>query len=116
MDEIPKYRKRSKKRAPKKSKHKHHYENCVFRYTIFREDQVLPFDNFDRWQMSIGEYCPECGKIGAICDTEWKKVEKARYGYQSVWNDCAIAEFNEETRTLPYFEVENIWKNKFVEL
>ena len=113
MDEVPKHRKKSQKHPPKKAKHKHHYENCVFRYSTWREDQ-LP--GIDRWQLSIGEYCPECGKIGSICDTTWRITRKGQYGYRSVWNDHAILQFNEETRTLPFFVVEDIFKCKCVDL
>lgn len=113
MDEVPKYRKKSQKHTPKKAKHKHHYENCVLRCAKWREDQM---PGLDRWKMSIGKYCPECGKIGSICDTDWRVTLKDRYGYRSVWNDRAISQFNEETRTLPYFVVEDIFKCKYVAL
>jgi len=115
MDEIPKYRKKSKKSPPKKAKHKHHYESCVYKYTLYREDQMLPFDNWDRWRFSIGTYCPECGKIGTVIDSSWYVSSDRYFGRYHEWSDRAVAEFNEETRTLPFFCVDSIFA-KYVDL
>jgi len=52
-NEIPKYKKRSSKKRPRKSKHKHTYKECLLLESQHR-------------RYMKGEYCSTCGKIGNI--------------------------------------------------
>lgn len=111
MDEIPKYRKKAKKNTPKKSKHKHTYEPCVFEYRV-----DVPWGH-DNTRKIICSYCSICGKIGAMLDREkWIDSSRGICGYFADWSDAAMAEFNEETRTLPYFFLNDYLKQKYVDI
>lgn len=112
MDEVPKYRKRSKGCGTKKSKHKHRYENCVYRYSFWRPDQLLNQEH--RWHFSIGTYCPLCGKIGTIRDSSWCQRTPAHWPTE--WQPRAYKEFEEVTRTLPFFVLEDVFKCKYVDI
>lgn len=98
-DEEVKYRKKSQRRPPKKSKHKHDYQPCLFR---------SPIDDFDiaigRHLVSKifrGTYCSKCGKVG-----EWNFLDYL--------TDEEITE--EEVFTLPLFDVNDVFAVKFVDL
>lgn len=94
---IVPYRKKSKARPPKKANHKHVWADCVFEF----EDELLG-------KISIGTYCPICGKIGNPMSRRWR--QKTCYE----WTDAARKEFDPETRTLPLCHAKNYF-SKFVE-
>ena len=62
-DDIPKYKKKSTRHPPKKSKHKHTYEDCLLKIKI-----VLKYNTGERIvnRLHLGNYCTICGKIGNI--------------------------------------------------
>ena len=98
-DEEVKYRKKRQHRPPKKSKHKHDYQPCLF---------SSPIDafNIEKGHYSVhkifqGTYCPRCGKIGEWNFLDYLKGKK-------------ITE--EEVLTLPLFDVDNVFMTKFVDL
>ena len=100
MDEqIPRYRKKSNKRPPKKFNHKHQYENCVFEYisiTFSREKGFYP-----AIKRCIGSYCTICGNIGKVIDRDW--TIDTVHAYPIIWTEKAEDEMNDNTRTLPLF-------------
>lgn len=114
--DIPKYRKKSIKNVPTKSKHKHEYKFVVF--------YVHDKDMFNKpiAYNTIGTCCTICGKIGDIVSHDPSYVEPFDKWVSNSgligkkWNDKAKKEFNPETRTLPFFEIKDQWKQKFVEI
>jgi hypothetical protein len=64
-DEIPRHKKSSNKKAPKKADHKHDYVHCIGKYIRNTYDyqtghpkQVVMFSHITR--------CTICGKIGSL--------------------------------------------------
>ncbi len=119
-DEILLHRPPEKPKKPKKSKHKHIYEPCVLGLTVPKYDKRYGF--VDETQLSIGSYCPVCGKIGLYKlyeDDRWyEEILKPAgsfgcYGKQPT--EEAQREFNPETRTLPFFKLTD-YLQKEVEL
>lgn len=117
-DEVPKYRKKSTKKTPKKADHKHKYVNCVFGYDGILWDKECGFKTIP--VKSIGTYCKICGKVGSVIDQKWLRETNQWFGdkeYEQRWSDKARAEFDESTRTLPYFWLDERWgSNKYVEI
>lgn len=116
QDDIPRYRKRSKKRGGKKANHKHIYTSCVLERDAPVFDNAHGLVENGRTLFSIGSYCPVCGKIESFIKDEWRcrrYVSPLIYGRD--WNEAAEREFNPETRTLPYFRVHDLFQ-KYVTL
>lgn len=63
-DEDVKYRSKKKKKTPKKSDHKHIYEECLFIW-----------DN----RVHRGERCSICGKVGDVHFFETEPCENSRF-------------------------------------
>lgn len=114
FDEVPKYKKKSTKRAPPKSKHKHRFEECILEYEGRTYNKERGF--VKKPDRSFGRYCVICGRIhiGGLND----HMEKVPYGNCVVYRhtDYAKKELDHETRTLPTFWVDDLWKQKFVYL
>jgi len=119
MDEdVPRYKKKAKKKSPKKANHKHRFENCVLGYNTIALDKahgVVPSP-----ELSIGTYCPACGKIGVHTDSAWRVKKNdpnlpAKAMRQTQWSDEAKREFDPHTRTLPYFWLDD-WLQKYTRL
>ena len=116
-DDIMRYKKKSQKKPPSKAKHKHNYDNCVFGLYRQRFSKERGFE--PEPDITIGTYCPICGKIGTTFDDTDHWVDHHRRGamlFGHDWTDAARLEFNEKTRTLPYFSLEDGWFQKYVEL
>ena len=64
-EDVVNYKHKKKKPRTPKSKHKHNYTNCVFEHTYMKSWGLSP-------KLSIGTYCPICGKIGIWEDASWK--------------------------------------------
>lgn len=112
MEEFPRYRKKSTRRPPKKSNHKHLYQYCVL-----RERHHTPFGVRD--ELVIGTYCPTCGKIGWRGGLEkdgWIINDAHPPFIHHEWSDKAKREFDPATRTLPFFDVTDLIGQKFVEV
>lgn len=61
-DDIPKYKKKSTRRPPKKSKHKHIYKDCLLKSKI-----AFKYNTGERIvNLRLGNYCTICGKIGKL--------------------------------------------------
>lgn len=108
-DEVPKYRKKSNKPHTKKSDHKHESAYCVFEYPSFFSTKPT---------ISIGTYCPTCGRVREIRvhDDRYTELVPSSFSsnYHREWNSLAKAEFNSYTRSLPFFKLPNSWGNKYV--
>ena len=77
-NEIPKYLKSTESNISKsnrKSKHKHHYEECLIQYPI-------AFAGRTHISTKLYGYCSICGKIGSVKNgkykTELEQLEKSR--------------------------------------
>ena len=119
FDDTPRYRKRSHKKTPHKADHKHEFVNCVYGFPELRLDEAHGFVN-DGTRLSIGTYCPVCGKIGAHFDPAWREPDEVPKWHHwlvggSKWSAKAEAEFDERTRTLPFFRIHDMFKQKYVE-
>lgn len=62
-DNIPKYKKKSTRKPPKKSKHKHIYKDCLLKSKI-----AFKYNTGERIvdRLHLGNYCTICGKIGKL--------------------------------------------------
>lgn len=117
-DDIPRYRKKSTTKTPKKSKHKHQCEPCVLAYP--KEWYLKDHLRTPEKTMSIDGYCPICGKIGKLSDKSLWYTKTERYSgffyfLETTLTNEGEQEMNAETRTLPYFEIDDPL-NKFVRL
>ena len=121
VEEIPRHKKKSQVKPPKKAKHKHDYEPCVLEFNgcrISREHGIT----YDKSEAIISAYCPVCGKVGALPDMErWYATRYISHPVfhriiESYETDECKRELNPETRTLPTFWVEDRWFTKYVEV
>ena len=117
-NEIPKYLKSTESsisKSNRKSKHKHHYEECLIQYN-FRHA------NKDNLITSLHSYCTICGKIGGIIKNskyqkEIKALQKQRQTGNNFWESISGEEIYEMYHDkLPVFFVEDIYKEKYVDL
>lgn len=114
-EEIPRYKKKSKAKPPKKSKHKHMYEPCVIERPV--DWYMKEHERSGVIKAEIGMYCPVCGKAGSITDVDrWYQKEPT----QSKWITCrtipteeCILELDPTTRTLPTFWTDEIFPKFF---
>ena len=117
QNDIPKYRKKSQAKPPKKSKHKHVYEPCLLEVPL--EWYAKPHERTGKTLLKFKSYCPVCGKIGDM-DRErwWTHVENhnGMFSYlETVYTEEAERELNPITRTLHVFKVGDYFA-KFVEI
>lgn len=116
-NEIPKYLKQKESnisKSKRKSKHKHHYEECLIQYNF-------SFGNKNCIHTELSSYCTICGKIG----DRFKKDKSIVKDYISTVNTsigkCYSLITDEELYErykdkLPVFFVEDIYKEKYVDL
>lgn len=113
-DEVTPYKKKTRRKPPKKAKHKHDYQPCIFEYDGIRLDKAHGF--VPNPNTGFGSYCTICGKIGDSDHnrwTRWVPINGGPAGH-SEYTEAAQIELNPETRTLPTFRIDNIWSQKFV--
>ena len=112
--EIPKYLKRKENdisKANKKSKHKHHYEECLIRYKWNWEENKI--------HTSLNSYCTICGKINdkmknsIVIDYMQKVDTPVGKRYLQISEDILYDTYHGR---LPVFSVEHICKDKYVNL
>lgn len=112
--EIPKYLKQKESdisKANKKSKHKHRYEECLIRYTWNWEENKI--------HTSLKSYCSICGKINdkmknsIVIDYMQKVDTPVEKCYRLILEDVLYEAYHDR---LPVFFVENICKDKYVNL
>lgn len=119
VDDIPKYKKKSQKKAPKKADHKHLCEPCVIEH---------PKDWYKKEHERSGElaadiygYCPVCGKVTSYRPDKgrWYKTVQRNNGVfsylETVPTEECERELDPKTRTLPTFRT-NDFSAKVVEL
>lgn len=110
-DDIPKYKKKSQKKPPKKADHKHLCEPCII---------IRPADWYKKEHERSGEtrpefhgYCPICGKITAFRPDRdrWYTTVKRNNGVfsylETVLTEEGTRELDPATRTLPTFEADD---------
>lgn len=112
--EIPKYLKRKENdisKANKKSKHRHKYEECLIRYKWNWEENKI--------HTSLNSYCIICGKINdkmknsIVVDYMQKIDTPVGKRYIQISEDVLYQTYRGK---LPVFFVEDIYKDKFVNL
>lgn len=107
-DDIPKHKKRSKKKVPKKANHKHLCEICIVEYP--RDWHLKEHARSSETISEFYGYCPICGKITAFCPEHdrWYTQEKCYNGtfyyLQTIPTEEGRKELNPKTRTLPTFK------------
>lgn len=120
VDDIPKYKKKSKKKPPKKADHKHLCEPCI---VLTPEDWYKKeHERSGKVQSEFYGYCPICGKITAYCpdhDRWYTRVEKHNglFSYlETVPTEEGLRELDPTTRTLPTFTADSVFvKNVYLE-
>lgn len=114
MEEIPKYKKKARKKPPKKANHKHEWASCVYQTDSVAYSREKGF--YKTAELTIGKYCPICGKIGVIGDQDYRiNTSQIPKFFHMEWSEKALKEFNPATRTLPFFRI-NQFRDKFVEM
>lgn len=106
-NEIPKYKKKMKSNTSKsnrKSKHKHHYEECLLYYKF-------SFGNKNCIHTELSSYCTICGKIG----DRFKEDKSIVKNYEHTDN-TPVGKWQRYHDKLPVFFVENYWKDGYVNL
>jgi ribosomal protein L33 len=116
-DEVPKYKKKSKVKPPKKTGHKHTYKPCLIEYP--EQFYLKEHDRNDKTRLRFASYCTVCGKVGGMDHDRWYVSVKHSDGDRS-WievdlTDEAKRELNPETRTLPVFQAD-CWLPKFINI
>lgn len=116
-NEIPKYLKQKESNISKsnrKSKHRHQYEECLIQYN-FR------YANNDNLMTTLYSYCTICGKIGDRFKEDKSIVKDYRRTVDTPIGKCYSLISDEELYEeyhdkLPVFFVEDIFKEKYVNL
>lgn len=98
-----------KQKKTKKSNHKHEYTDCVVEYDSY--STLVPHSIQRIWS-----YCKICGKINMVpVEHVWMKEIYRKSGIALYYTDEAKREFDPETRTLPYFHLDDMWQ-KYVDM
>lgn len=114
--EIPKYLKQKESnvsKAKKKSKHKHQYEECLIQYdSSIRKGHMIT---------SLSSYCTICGKLGDRFKEDKSIVKDYRRTIDTSTGILHQVMTSEELYEryydkLPVFFVEDIYKEKYVDL
>lgn len=115
--EIPKYLKQKESnvsKSKKKSKHKHQYEECLIQYNLM-------FAGKSYIKTGLYSYCTICGKIGdrfkdtnSIVKDYTRIIDTSIGKYYSLITDEEL--YERYHNKLPVFFVEDIYKEKYVDL
>ena len=114
-NEIPKYLKSTASNISKsnrKSKHKHQYEECLIQYQFL-------FAGKNNIQTQLCSYCTICGKISdRLKDSIVKDYIKSElHNRRTIYSVMSGTELYEKYHDkLPVFFVEDIYKEKYVDL
>ena len=119
-NEIPKYLKQKESNISKsnrKSKHKHHYEECLIQYNL----KIRLINKPPVLITSLGSYCTICGKIGDRFKEDKSIVKDYRRTVDTPIGKCYQMISSEELykryhNKLPVFFVEDYWKDGYVDL
>lgn len=124
-NEILKYLKSTESNISKsnrKSKHKHHYKECLIQYKWNFKSNVFTQEEKERIHTSLCSYCTICGKIGGIIKNskyqeEIETLQKQRQTGNNFWISISGEELYEMYHDkLPVFFVDDIYKEKYVDL
>ena len=101
-NEIPKYKKKSKKRTPKKHNHAHDWQPCVYEY---QERVYWAPNSGPQLREELGLYCSICGKTNFdrtrwVISTEEFNPRFGRVIRQELTME-GKTQLNRETRTYP---------------
>lgn len=107
-NEIPKYLKSTESNISKsnrKSKHKHHYEECLIQYDSTFVGKINRHTGLTR-------YCTICGKIGSVkngkYETELEQLRKERQGDSKFYVFISDEEIYERYHNkLPVFYIDD---------
>lgn len=106
-EELTPYKKKSKRRPPKKSKHKHEYQPCIVEYP---EDWwKKAHERSGKLKPELFYCCPLCGKLSTPPNLmEWYEKTGASSGlFTYTWgvspNEKLQRELDPATRTLPTY-------------
>lgn len=103
-NEVMRYRKKSARKTPAKSNHKHSFQPCVIetRGVKFSHDRGF----YEGEGIAISSYCPICGKLGSrrlsILFGDYTAEERKQ--------------LNPVSRTWPTFRVEDTIRAKYVNI
>lgn len=113
--EVPKYRKKSAKKPPKKANHKHTYERVIFRYLNPQCFFYPEYGFVGDYSYSAGSRCTVCGRLehgfpgdGGVCVSQ--TVRMPRFNEPDRKRNILKPEYV----SLPIVEVEDYWKLKEV--
>lgn len=124
-NEIPKYLKSTESNISKsnrKSKHKHHYEECLIQYKWNFKSNAFTQEEKERIHTSLSSYCTICGKIGGIIKNskyqeEIETLQKQKQIGSNFWISISGEEIYKMYHDkLPVFFVDNIFTEKYVNL
>lgn len=125
-NEMPKYIKSTESNISKsnrKSKHKHYYEECLIQYKWNFKSNAFAQEEKERIHTSLSSYCTICGKINERFK-ENKSIVKdyirevnSPIGKCKCYSRISDEELYEKYHNkLPVFFVEDIYKEKYVDL
>lgn len=112
-EDIPRYKKKAKKKSATKANHKHYFEPCVFKMDETRLDEARGFVTDRAARLCIGTYCPACGKVGDTYADKW--YINLGKSWPPDPTDEAKRQLDEKTRTLPCFYLGG-WFTKYISL
>ena len=114
-ENLTPYKKKSKRKPPRKAKHKHDFYPCVFEYDGMRLDEAHGLGPYPK--SSIGSYCTICGKISVGTPEEYIRWVQTEDGFlHSEHTKAGKKELDRRTRTLPTFRIDDIIQQKFVKI
>ena len=123
--DITKYLKQKESNISKsnrKSKHKHHYEECLIQNKWNFKSNVFTQEEKERIHTSLSSYCTICGKIGGIIKNskyqeEIETLQKQRQIGSNFWISILGEEIYKMYHDkLPVFFIDNIFTEKYVNL
>lgn len=122
--EIPKYLKSTESdvsKSNRKSKHKHHYEECLIQYKWNFKSNAFTQEEKEHIHTLLSSYCTICGKIGNRFKEDKSIVKDYRITVDTPIGKCYSRISDEELYEkyhdkLPVFFVEDIYKEKYVDL
>ena len=117
QDDVPKYKKSTESNTSKskaKSKHKHQYEECLIQYLFTFTGRICI-------NTGLYSYCPICVKIGDRFKEDESIVKDYTITVDTPMGKCYAVIPDKELYEryhdkLPVFFVEDIWKDKYVQL
>lgn len=99
-NEIPKYLKSTESsisKSNRKSKHKHHYEECLIQNKWNFKSNAFTQEEKERIHTSLSSYCIICGKIGGIIkNSKYQKEIKALQKQRQTGNNFLESISSEE--------------------